>query len=525
MRPHISFLFAILYRFTRVLSNLTHDAAKLTNDSHCLKRIHISSKSDTFMKLFPIMFILFILSNAAYSEKIFADTCETNGTKETIRIAVLYASSETGSRFRDGVYEAYNEFSDPNKDICLKDFPYDEGAGYDELKKIAQLKDGQQYHVILGPTDSDAYVDALERSVFTPSHEIPVISSVVTAEEGNDTDGWFFRTNIDIENRAHRMNDALLRLGYEQIVVLYEDSIYGLRAESAFSSDIGEKRRYQSFRYAKDLSDIRARLNDVLDIRPGTLGIFGQRHKIPRIVRELESMQSSWNAYSPLVFTLLDGRTTKTENLHFLSVVGMETENLNEDDVWGLSFDTTMFVLNKAKEIKIPINRLESWREALRKKIVSHLNGPPADPGKKTGMTFDIFKNDSALDLFVLSDDEVIKPSIPLPKWVEDLSRPKWIDSIFNHLHIIKRRFGSAPFWNLILVIVLTAVVSILDLKRTRRVSNKLMIRPAFMILIFLNVSSAITAFRFLLSRIPRNSAMGQYYWCTRDTIRICGTP
>jgi ABC-type branched-subunit amino acid transport system substrate-binding protein len=164
-----------------------------------------------------------------------------------LRIGVVYRTGDTGNRILSGVNHALESYLNKQGDkgvkfrVVIEKYPYlDEKGGEEKIKSIFKNEDNKSIHLILGPSDSGVFVKIAELSKDKTMDPAPVVSSLVTSQEGNSEGDWRFRTNVDTEARARAVSDYLNRVGYQAVGVLYRDNEFGKHAAETFKSQLSQ---------------------------------------------------------------------------------------------------------------------------------------------------------------------------------------------------------------------------------------------------------------------------------------------
>ncbi len=167
------------------------------------------------------------------------------------------------------------------------------------MNKLVSTISEKKADVILGPTESGVFLRALEQRKMLEQHKIPVISSQVASKIPHQMNGWFFRTNINVERRAEVMYKYLNKRWVQSITVIYEDTEFGRRAEEAFRNEPQGQQieLYLSLAYNSD-TDPR-QIRKIFEKRPEAVGIFGNRSDFFHLYGLLKSLNSSLNNYFP----------------------------------------------------------------------------------------------------------------------------------------------------------------------------------------------------------------------------------
>jgi hypothetical protein len=415
-----------------------------------------------------------------------------NDSKPVLRIGVVYHVGDTGNRILSGVNRAVNVYSNGNEKfkVEVEQYPYlDENSGIDSILSIF---DDKSIHLVLGPSDSGVFVDLAERAEYKEKASTPVVSSLVTTQDGNKEGDWRFRTNIDVEARARAVSDFLSHAGYQAVAVLYRSNEFGKRASEAFKNQlIQPEQDYLALPY-EDEVQLRDQVRKVLEQRPGAVGVFGKRHDLKTIRREFEALNSGWFEYRPLLFSINDTRALKLSDTYFVSLVGPNNKSKeNEsaevwDEVRGLAYDTTLLVLRVAEQI--PSNPGDkSWAVSFRKRLFTRMLGPPqSDVMFKTGMEFSDGKNLTPPLVLRLTADagEQIAVAGHTPEKLWKLG--DWIE-------IRERRYGIAIWVNLVMVAGIALWLTMADIRRRQSIrSSALYFCRPVIALAFFNVITAV---------------------------------
>ena len=428
-------------------------------------------------------FVLFMLSPAILAQEPLIVPCSSED-ESALRIAIVGRGNtiESESLF-NGVIQACD--SDKwQSSIQIIRYVYDNDAeGFEIVSKIVNDASAD---VIIGPSDSSLYADLVEFLKF--ENKIPIISPAVTVSLGNAAEGWFFRTNVDAVSRTQAMYDFLVTKGIQNFAMLYTDSTFGEIAESAFRSELSEVQRthFNSFRFATpDLS--RPWIKQVKEQRPEAIGIIGSRQDVKQLSSLIKKLHTDWNAYNPYVFTIVDTRALAVDGTYFLSVgsEGPLESGRATGELLDLSNDTTSLVILIADDLlKKGISpRSSAWPFEFRKRLVGALSGSISKFPSKTAMEFSMLRNVSTPKVMVTENNDVkeIRPS----------TQSGWHKAMINWLEIRERRFGIAPIVNLVLIGLIVFVLTVVDLKKSHRVTSRDLIRLPFVALISLNVGLA----------------------------------
>lgn len=413
----------------------------------------------------------------------------TNADKPELHIGVVYRAGDTGNRILSGINRAVERYlqGDSRFRVKLEEIHYlDENAGLNEIYSIFDNQDKKNIHLIIGPSDSGIFVDMAKRPEYKEKASVPVVSPLITSQEGNIEGDWRFRTNVDIEARSRAISDYLNHSGYQAVGVLYRDNAFGKRAAEAFKAQHPQaKEGYLILPYTNELQ-LREQVRNIIQQRPGAVGVFGRRHDVKFVKREIKALGNGWFDYRPLIFTINDTRSLKLEDTYFVSLVGPNT-NLSAtespddwDEVKGLAHDTTRLVLHIAEQIPQNPNRGD-WPKTFKKQLFAHMLGPPlGNKIFKTRMEFSDGKNLSPPMVLKLAPGSEEQMAVAGHNGWELWKLGDWID-------IRQRRFGSAIWFNLSLVIVIAIWLTMADIRRrqTIRSSSIYLCRPVIALSLF----------------------------------------
>lgn len=406
-----------------------------------------------------------------------------------LRLAVVSRgdSIESTSLYR-GVLESCtgSKWKTP---IKVTRYTYDnDSEGFERVSKM--VLEGSA-DVIIGPTDSSLYADLVAFLKFK-DFNIPIISPAVTVDLGNETDGWFFRTNVNASNRVRTMFEYLLSKNVENFALLYTDSTFGEISESAFRENVGyvPGTQLNSFRFAS-LSEAWPLIQQINMLRPEAIGIIGNRQEIEQISSKFKGPHNEWNTFDPYLFTIVDTRGLESDGIHFLSV-GRHGERESGEatgELLDLSFDTTELILKIAEDMlnrgNLPGN--PKWASEFRKRLVGAMSGSISKLPSRTGMEFANLQNIAKPKVMTTDGDKV---NVETPSLAAG-----WRQAAENWLDIRERRFGVAPIVNIVLITIIVLMLTVFDLKKSHRVSNRDLFRVPFLLLVLLNVSIAILLF------------------------------
>lgn len=273
---------------------------------------------------------------------IFSVTNAAQNAGKTILLGVLHVNSPTGASFLKGVEAAKNDFGDIN--VKVVPLPYtDSTHGIDLLTHTVI---NEKVQILIGPTESDVFIRALEKRSELEKRSIPIISSLVSADIPHVRSGWFFLTNVDVRRRVQTTYDFLNKYWVRSITILHANTEFGRRAEQAFSAELSANQRenYLSLNYSLPAINARPHVRKILDQRPEAVGIFGEREDIEQTMQMLNNMNKDAIAYDPIIFTVIDARRLKynAEGLYFVSVTNdnkkVPKQEAMIDDVMSLAY-------------------------------------------------------------------------------------------------------------------------------------------------------------------------------------------
>lgn len=442
------------------------------------------------MKRFILVLLLYwsMLSGLFISTAYAAE----GASKPVFRVGVVYREGDTSNRILSGVNRAVKRYSNGNEkfQVEVEKYPYlDENAG---IESIFSILDDKSIHLVLGPSDSGVFVEMAKRAEYKEKALIPIVSSLVTAQDGNKEGDWRFRTNVDVEARARAVSDFLSHASYQAIAVLYRDNEFGKRAEEAFNNQlIQPEEDYLALPYEDEIQ-LREQVRKVLEQRPGAVGVLGRRYDLKIVRREFEALNSGWFEYRPLLFSINDTRALKLPDTYFVSLVGPNIKPKEEesaevwDEVRGLAYDTTSLVLSIAEQIRLNPGD-KGWADSFRKRLFSRMLGPPqSDAMFKTGMEFSDGKNLAPPIVLIQTADAGEQIAIAGHP-------PKELWKLGDWIEIRERRYGIAIWFNLVIVAGLALWLTMADIGRRQSIRSRALYfcRPVIALALF-NVISAV---------------------------------
>jgi len=400
----------------------------------------------------------------ALSAALLAGSAQAGSAQDECRVGVFFMNDGARSRVLDGVEGALGDH--PSAKVKVISMPYRRlEKALEDL--VARVEAGE-VDLVIGPTESDLFVRAMELSDVFEEHRVPVVSPLITAEsdgQANSADGWFFRTNVGVSPRSRVVYDQLRKEWIRSMAVLYADTEFGRQAEAAFRKEhfeeFGDDGNYSSRPYDPP-PEVRTELRAVLARRPEALGIFGEREDIPVVLSELDSMVQGGTPYRPVVFTVLDARETKglTHDLLFASVASPTASGAQvHDDVYGLAYDTTELLVDVLGAVGPPPSGGEerlAWRERLRNQFTVAIRGGSPFRGRYTGMQFSKSVNVAVPRIWQIRNGEVAAPD----------GVDGWLGLLWRKVGRIRSRFGDAPLAILVAILLAVALNSLWDLGR-----------------------------------------------------------
>ncbi len=415
-----------------------------------------------------------------------------------LRIAVIHIDTRTGRRFAAGIDEALKEAMNRNAQLGELITVLTPPTVYPNEKEgvttLFEMITQDRADLILGPTESGVFVRALEQREELEAKGVPVVASQVTADEPFQENGYFFLTNVNVKRRAEAMADYLHRYWLTSVAVLYADTEYGSRAETAFRRAFADRRRdgllplsYQPIYYDTGPLNVRDQILQILDSHPEAVGIFGEREHIKDIYRRFRELNYGTSSYRPQFFTVLDARSIDAdlEDFIFVSVTDLEGNGADEasrehDDVWSLAYDSATLVVQTVEEIGAGGSRQER-RSLVRNALEMRIGQNAVIPDTKTNMKFDHYENDTALQIFEFASGGLEPRSLE--------ATPGVVARLGHKIRLLSRRYGVWPWLNLLLLIVVVALVSAKGIwQRYRGRLQVMLLNRYFAVLLLVNM-------------------------------------
>jgi len=369
--------------------------------------------------------------------------------------------------------------------------------GYKSISKIIEESNGskpeKKVDIIIGPTESQVFSNLVEFHDVT-SKQVPVISPIVTLRSGNESEGWFFRTNVDAVKRTRTMYDFLNDRSVENISLLYVDRAFGEIVESEFRKELTEAQRdsFRSYRFNTS-EDARQWVRQINKERPEAIGIIGSRDDIKNIIAMLDLKERIWSAYSPYVFTVIDTRALTNNGSYFLSLASENntSEQTVEGEVLDLSYDTARLIMGITDKLYAEGMKPDNvnWREEFRDRLVVFLSSSQPE-STRTGMEFSGFRNMATPKVMTVIDGKVTT--------VGNAFEGSWFPPFSKWKDVRMRRYGNSIYVNIALITIAVLCLTIFDLKKSHRVRNKSLYQPQFLILMVFNIGIALSVFVFM---------------------------
>ncbi len=408
------------------------------------------------------------------------ERCNADSESPMIRFGVLYRSDTIeGDRLLTGVQEFLDRLRGDSGDamspfnVCLVPYPYPtEERGYRDLKEI---RDQLSVDIVIGPTDSGVFGDALREEETFATAGLVVVSPVVAADFEEQSD-WLFKTNADVRARAESIFNFLRTERARSIGVLYEGTAFGLSAEEAFRELSGELEWYQAARYS-DEADLSRAIDVLLDERPAAIGILASRKNVEWVYGAIDARNSSINPYKPYIFTIIDVRSNEIPLLDFVSVGTLEQ---NETSV--LTEATMQRVLGVLDGVEGTPRSNPGWAEDVKDGLAGVLDlSPQGVTGERHLFTWIAGERGSVVDI---EDD-----------------RQGSIRRALQGPTVLLRRFGALPILDLLIVAGLVVLLTRKDLRKwndERHLDRRT--KLAMTRVVVLNVGVALTVFFFMIT-------------------------
>jgi len=448
----------------------------------------------SFLRHFGVLWLitLSVFSTPVYSAPSLTQ-CESNDPRAINIVVASRRESIEALSVQRGVQEACQQKWKTPINVSYQ--VYDEiSDGYKFISNLIENSSAsKRVDVIIGPTESQVYSNLIEFQNIS-KRPVPIVSPIVTLRSGNESDGWFFRTNVDATKRTRTMYDFLVNRNVENIALLYVDRTFGEIVESEFRKELTETQResFRSYRF-KTSEDARQWVRQINKFRPEAIGIIGSRDDIKNITPMFNHSSHVWSAYDPYVFTIIDARSLKENGSYFLSV-GSESkvqEYPEDGEVLDLSYDTARLIMGISDRLfteGMKPNNVK-WREKFRDRLVVSLFSSPFSQ-TRTGMEFSGYRNMATPKVMTVLGEEATTVSDP---FVES-----WFPPFSKWKNIRERRFGNALYINIVIIGIVVLFLTVFDLKKSHRVRTRSLIEPQFIVLMLFNSSVAIGVFIFM---------------------------
>jgi hypothetical protein len=364
--------------------------------------------------------------------------------------------------------------------------------------------------IVIGPTESGVFVQAMTRmrqSVREGTRQgagVPAISGLVASRVANDPDGWFFRTNVDAAKRADTIYNFINKYWVRSIAVLYADTEYATRAEHEFQKLLTPEQRkhYTSVLY-EDPPNVSTQLRTIFAERPEMIGFFGEREDIQLIYRTIPEINPEMMSFRPLFFTLLDARCVADNvdqiDLYCVTIcqdsmqaidrmtprgsVSLDGGN-KHDEVRFLGYETGLIVMEELNEIvkDLRADQEEAGKTVdaatalkltsrdirkFRDRFATFLS--QSGPRATVRSTFTNMQNSTQRNIIRVTKQPGAAAHVQL---VENDQTAGLLAKMGMKIRLIHGSFGGWPVLCIGLILLLSAVLSGLDLSRWFQGSN-----------------------------------------------------
>lgn len=447
---------------------------------------YFPEKTKTMKKL-SILIMLVSLCVAVISSELYS---QDNRKK----VAVLYNNTPTGKAYLKGVQKAHDSLDVLNNTIRLDPVPYSKAA--DGEAKLKALIADESTYVILGPTESEIFVRVEKLG---EAKNKPIISGLVTAEEGNKENGCFFRINLDVNDRVNTVWNHINKYWISSMAIIYQNSEFGRRAEKALKNRIDGQRISKtqvSYRIdpGKDFSEV---IKRVVKQRPEVVALFCDRELIPIIYRDIMDYNDSGVKYAPIFFTIIDICKIHSDlgNFYFPSLIEYDTIKKDSvvfsDEVDAFGFDNGLILEMALTEYNGNQDLDAIDGETLNNNIVSILSSAGEIERSETGMILKNMKNYSRPYIYEVKEGEVI----PFPIY----SHVHWIKQFVHKVVLIFSVFGEWIWLNVVIITLITFLICRMDLRRSfPRKHVKILLTGVFWLYFFINLAAVFLIYLFL---------------------------
>jgi hypothetical protein len=298
-----------------------------------------------------------------------------------------------------------------------------------------------------------------------------VISGLATTDVGNDTQGFFFRLNLEATNRVFEMWSFMNKFWISKIAVIYEDSEFGRNAELAFKDlvrDTYTGNDYISIAFESPKSPY-AELDNLIEERPEVIGLFCDREDIQRLYRDILLQNKSGVPYYPYFFSLIDITSIGEglNNFYFPSLQEYLEDGASDslltmrekipDEVYILGEQTGKLLLGALRskngyiDLSTPAGRVK-----FRNRVVGFLRG---DSKGDLDMNFLKMKNLGPPYLYRINNGMLTRL-----KHQMDIN---WITMIRSKIRLVYAAHSYKLILNLLIILVLTVSVSTIEIRRS----------------------------------------------------------
>ncbi|MGB0910503.1 MAG: ABC transporter substrate-binding protein [Nitrospirales bacterium] len=389
--------------------------------------------------------------------------------------------------------------------VTVNKFPYgNEESAFNILSNL--LKDNST-DIILGPTDSGVFLRAI-KDLGDQKSKI-VVSPLVAANYDFNPRGFFFSTNVSINDRTLVLANTFAKYGLRSMAVLHSDTKFGHESEAAFREKFllqDPKSQYRPLQYdARNFADKRPylQIKQVLMDRPEGLGLFGTRSEIRAITELLSEMNTSLTPYRPIIFTPIDFRpqTFPDYTLYTVSLNGLsnhKTKAALVGDIELLTHDTTLILLDQLRT-----DSFKGQKKEFHNRLIDVLSGDiPPKTQTLTNMKFNTGRNESIIR--ILSRDPTGRLNFVTPP-----STP--IEMVNLKMNLL---FDTRGWWmvvSLIVIVITPVILSYLDLKSWLRARWwECLLSPSVLPFYLFNVLVVGTLYVYLAEtgRVPYDSPL-----------------
>lgn len=379
---------------------------------------------------------------------------------DSVRVAIVYNSSLTGQRYKDGIYDNLDSVIGNYriKPLCI---PYLKTShGIDTIKSLILNKEAD---VIFGPTESDVFAGVYNTDMIT-DNKISIISGLATSNIGNDPQGYFFRLNMEAKERIYEIWSLLNSYWISNVAIIYENTEFGRSCEAEFkelNESLSSKNDYHSIPYNSPLIPISEIKNYIIKERPEVIGLFCEREDIQRIYATIAQINNSGVPYNPYYFSPIDISTVSKglENIFYPSLqIYSDTvimDSIVQDEVYILGAQTSKLFTTALTSNSNPIDfSTNDGRIRFRNRIVRLMQGQVTS---KPTMNYRKMKNVGPLYLYRINANTInpikVKQNISV------------LQALKIKLACIYSTNNFMLLFNLLLIFILTISISKIELR------------------------------------------------------------